>query len=159
MQVAGAADGPGQRRGVYGMFADAGPLGTFHWELLGDIPGNLGVTAVASATGHLVWVGTSGGRIFGLDSSAVAAPVETPTPSPKSPAGMAAPAAVWIMRIAAARDGVAAATLTASYGNILFISEVLRLDELHWTNAGWTPAPGTRSWDKVIFGLEIVPRE
>lgn len=159
VQVAGAADGPSQRRGVYGLFADAGPTGTFHWELLGDIPENLAITAVASATGHLVWVGTSGGRIFALDSSAVTEPVETPVPPPTLPAGMAAPAAVWIMRIAIAREGVAAASLTASYSSNLSVSDVLRLDGLHWVNAGWTPAPGTRTWDRVIFGLEIVPRE
>ena len=63
------------------------------------------------------------------------------------------------MRIATTRDGVAAATLTASYGTNTFSTDVLRLDGLHWSNAGWTPASGTSSWDKVIFGLEVVPRD
>ena len=136
------------RRGVYGLFADAGPAGAFHWELVGDIPANLAITAVASTTGHLVWVGTAGGRIFALDSSRITAPLETPAAAPNPPAGTAAaPVAVWIMRIAITREGVAAATLTADYGNNIFLTDVLRLDGLNWTYAGvetntWYPQLG-----------------
>lgn len=160
VQVAGAGGTDRQQRGVYGLFADAGRQHIYHWERLGDVPDDLSITAVASPTGAMVWVGTSGGRIFALDSGGAAPPVETPVPPPTKPTGVTKdPSAHWIMRLACDWYGSAFAVMTAKYGAARWQSDVLRLDGLHWIGTRWTPTVGARVEDRIAFGLEVVRHE
>lgn len=162
VQVAGAAagDGDGQQRGVYGLFADAGREHIYHWERLGDVPDDLPISAVASSTGGSIWVGTSGGRIFAVDSAGAAPVVETPTPPPARPPGVIGePTAHWIMRVACDWYGSAFATMTASFPGRRWMSCVLRLDGLRWITTAWTPSAASRVEDRIAYGLEVVRHE
>ena len=159
VQVAGAADGAAQQRGVFGLFSTQGGAAGYYWERLGDVPADGAISAVASTTGGLIWVGTAGARIFALDSTGATATVETPVPPlPRRSVDEREPTGVWVMRIATERDGRAYALVSAVYAGGDLQSYVLRLDGLKWVITSWTPALGTHPADSLGYGLEVVPR-
>jgi hypothetical protein len=160
VQIAGAAASATQQSGVFGLFASTAVRGSFYWQWLGDLPGSPTISAVASVTGHMVWVGTSGARIFSLDSSGKTAPVETPVPPPtKASPFQPAPTGIWVMRIATIRDGRAYAIVSAVYANENPASYVIRLDGLQWVKCGWAPSLGSHKADGLAYGLEVVPQQ
>lgn len=100
---------------------------TYHWELLGTLPGGRSVASAASHTGASVLVGATDGHIFVLDSALgtfLDLPVVLPQPSPSKPqSGGAA------TRIVTLSETDAFAMLnTTNLGNFY----VLRLDGLNW---------------------------
>ena len=160
VQVAGAAAQAGQQSGVYGLFEATDQPNSYYWLWLGDVPGSPSISAVASVTGSMVWVGTSGAKIFALDSSGQTPPVETPVASrPKASPTDPAPTGSWIMRIATIQDGRAYAIVSAVYATGNPISYVIRLDGLSWVDTGWAPALGSHAADGLAYGLEVVPHQ
>jgi hypothetical protein len=139
---------------IYGLYADGNPQLTYHWELLGTLPQSLAVSqgagGLASHTGRTVFVGTTTGRIFALDTrrkSFVEITVVLPKPMPNQPQSGGNP-----HRIVTLSESVAFAILN---GTNLNNNYVLRLDGLRWI----PPISAGLPTDQFFYGIEGVFQE
>jgi hypothetical protein len=135
---------------IYGLFTDVPHPMSYHWELLGTLPQGLTASCLGSHTGGTVFVGTTLGRIFALDSrrgTFLELPVVLPKPMPSKPQKGGLPC-----RIVTLSDTYAFATLNATKQKNSYI---LRLDGLRWTPPLCVGLPS----GEFFYGIEGVLQE
>ena len=141
---------------VYGLYAKDGAKPPYEWQLIGSLPSDQPVSALASFDGNRVFAGTGKGKMYALDPGTGAVTeqgIKLPQPSPSSQMAGGA-----VTRIAGFDAGAMFAVLlgatempiggAALLGAAAVQGYVLRLDD-----GSWTPAAGTGLPNEYLYGF------
>ncbi len=158
-QLLVAVAAPHKSNSVFGIFADAGGVPPYHWELIGMIPAGQTISALGSFLGDRVFAGTGAGKMYVVDvatGSAVEQKVSLPKPSPSTKMQGGA-----FTRIVGFSDTAMFALLlgateaklngTPPLGTPAVQGYVLRLD-----GDAWKPTPGAGLPNEILYGMVAI---